>query len=95
MKLMPIAMDTVVDCGPPPLPKDGSATTPDGTTFNRDAWFACDDGYKLVGSESARCLADGRWSPEPPICRCMLKIYLWTVNSVHAAEIVIAIVDPT
>ncbi len=59
----------VVDCGPPPSPKDGSVSTPDGTTFNRDAWFSCNDGFELVGPESTRCLADRRWSPEPPTCR--------------------------
>ncbi|XP_064394225.1 uncharacterized protein LOC135341566 isoform X3 [Halichondria panicea] len=59
----------LVDCGPPPSPKDGSVSTPDGTTFNRDAWFSCNDGFELVGPESTRCLADRRWSPEPPTCR--------------------------
>ena len=66
---MHLSVPAVVDCGPPPVPKNGSTSAPDGTTFNLDVWYSCSDGFELVGSESSRCLADGQWSIDPPTCK--------------------------
>ena len=72
---------TVVDCGPAPVPTNGQTSAPDGTIFNRQVWYSCSDGYDLVGSESATCLANGQWSPVAPTCRRMYCLTLHLKNS--------------
>ena len=47
-----------------------------GIAFGHDTFcgsaieFQCFDDYKLVGSQSAICQADGKWSARKPECRC-------------------------
>ncbi|CAN9509297.1 unnamed protein product [Ophioblennius macclurei] len=36
--------------------------------FGHNAVYSCRRGYRLRGPESLRCLADGKWDAEPPLC---------------------------
>ena len=38
-------------------------------TYQSRVNFTCEDGYDLVGSSSAVCLANGTWNDELPRCR--------------------------
>lgn len=33
--------------------------------------FTCDDGYVMVGANESRCLHDGTWSNQPPLCKAV------------------------
>ena len=35
---------------------------------NNTVFFSCDYGYKLNGTNSSTCQADGTWDPQPAIC---------------------------
>lgn len=39
-----------------------------GMTFGEIATFVCDDGYRLIGDESAECQDNGQWSNSLPTC---------------------------
>ena len=34
--------------------------------------YQCFDGFKLIGSTSAECMQDGKWSSSPPKCIGMI-----------------------
>ncbi|XP_029950543.1 beta-2-glycoprotein 1-like [Salarias fasciatus] len=33
--------------------------------------FTCDDGYVMIGANESRCLHDGSWSSQPPLCKAV------------------------
>jgi hypothetical protein len=57
-----------VDCGAPPIPANGRVSTSSGTQFNDSASYSCNDGYKIEGSPSRTCQANGSWSGSAPTC---------------------------
>ncbi|XP_074650374.1 sushi, von Willebrand factor type A, EGF and pentraxin domain-containing protein 1-like [Tubulanus polymorphus] len=58
---------TIVDCGKPSAPAQGSVVA-QVTTYGNRATFSCNNNYKLVGQSSALCLSDGTWSSQIPKC---------------------------
>ena len=74
------SLSPVISCGDPGRPNNGRRT---GTTFTYGSsmLYECDSGYVLVGLSSALCLANGRWSSEPPQCQreCWLMIFMMTL----------------
>lgn len=59
-----------VDCGLPDNVVANGNVRVTMTTFNSNAMYECDFGYRLRGEESTRCLANGNWSNPPPSCIC-------------------------
>jgi hypothetical protein len=55
----------IQDCLMPTVANGTIADTPNGTTFNETAIISCIDGFKLNGSSTVTCEADGNWSTLP------------------------------
>ena len=49
-------------------PRNGQVATPEGSVFESQAQYSCDDGYDLFGDDTRECEADGEWSGEEPAC---------------------------
>ena len=67
---------TVVDCGIPDTPDNGTVLHSADTTFKSLALYDCDFGYSLVGPQLRSCLEDGEWSEEEPYCQRKAKIHI-------------------
>ncbi len=59
-----------VSCEDPGLPVHGQRVLSE-LRFGGIANFSCDDGYKLLGNPSMRCLASGNWLGRVPSCEGM------------------------
>ncbi|XP_069816831.1 sushi domain-containing protein 2 [Dendropsophus ebraccatus] len=61
------SLQPVVSCGWLEPPKNGKK---EGTSYlnNSEVTFSCNKGYKLVGSYSRKCQADGTWSGQSSQC---------------------------
>uniref|UniRef100_A0A8C8SJU2 Sushi domain-containing protein n=1 Tax=Pelusios castaneus TaxID=367368 RepID=A0A8C8SJU2_9SAUR len=60
----------VKSCGNPGHLQYGSINIP-GLTFGSEITFSCDEGYRLVGIKSSRCVLHEQslaWNPEMPVC---------------------------
>ncbi|XP_015755016.1 PREDICTED: sushi, von Willebrand factor type A, EGF and pentraxin domain-containing protein 1-like isoform X3 [Acropora digitifera] len=55
------------DCGPLPIPRNGSSVG-NNTTFPNSIVFDCDDGFILLGSNIRNCQANGTWSGNQAFC---------------------------
>ena len=40
-----------------------------GTKVSSTATYVCDDGFLLIGNQLRKCLSNGLWSGEEPICK--------------------------
>ena len=40
-----------------------------GRNVGSVVWYRCNDGFRLVGSESTRCQSNLKWSEVPPTCQ--------------------------
>ena len=59
---------TVVTCPPLTAPDNGMNDCGEEAEFFDVCTFACDEGYKLSGSDSRRCEDDGTWSGTETFC---------------------------
>jgi len=57
------------DCGALPSVMNGKGLALNGTTYNQVALYVCKTGFKRSGPSTRTCLADGRWSGQPPTCQ--------------------------
>ncbi|KAJ7383495.1 hypothetical protein OS493_027659 [Desmophyllum pertusum] len=55
------------DCGPLPIPTNGSSSV-EKTTFPNKMTFSCDDGFIQSGSVIRKCQANGTWSGDATFC---------------------------
>jgi CUB/sushi domain-containing protein len=62
-------LSSAVDCGSLSAPENGAVYFYPGTTFTSTASFVCRRGFRLVGSETRTCQADGSWSGVQPVCK--------------------------
>uniref|UniRef100_A0A667ZKN9 Sushi, von Willebrand factor type A, EGF and pentraxin domain-containing protein 1 n=1 Tax=Myripristis murdjan TaxID=586833 RepID=A0A667ZKN9_9TELE len=51
-----------------PKPVDNGKVTYTKLQFGHGATFSCRRGYRLQGPETLKCLANGEWDMEPPVC---------------------------
>ncbi|XP_012252117.2 protein lev-9-like isoform X1 [Athalia rosae] len=57
-----------VQCPPPESPRHGKAIYT-SCAFNAIVSYECSYGYAVVGDTNRRCLADKKWSGQPPLCK--------------------------
>ena len=50
-------------------PSDGSVSTPEGTEFQDEAIYECEQGFELVGNSRRSCQSTGSWSGTAPTCK--------------------------
>ena len=58
---------TVVDCGSPIPPVNGSVNAA-STTYGSTAIYSCSIGHTLLGGAAVSCQADGTWNGTAPTC---------------------------
>lgn len=63
--------DVPVTCAglPPAAPVNGSAGMATGNNFGDTVTYTCDGNFRLVGSATSTCSANGTWTPAPT-CEC-------------------------
>ena len=56
----------IIDCGVPPLLRNGSVTTENGTVFGSKATYMCNYGYEFSENSNMEriCQVSGNWSNE-------------------------------
>lgn len=59
----------LINCGQPAVPSGGYI---EGKDFNihSNINYRCNDGHKMTGAVTSRCLSTGAWSSPAPSCRC-------------------------
>ncbi|XP_045205733.2 CUB and sushi domain-containing protein 3-like [Mercenaria mercenaria] len=57
----------IKDCQTLPPPDNGKIYIPK-TTYGSYALYICDEEYHIVGSNNRRCMSDGIWSDQEPVC---------------------------
>ena len=80
--LMITSVTTAAVCGYPGQPAFGRISDPVNITFNSSTSFSegdivhyqCNSGYYMKGSDIRRCLPNGLWFGEPPICDTTLSM---------------------
>ena len=71
-----------VDCGDPGSVQMGVRELLEGTTFRSTTIFKCNRGYRLEGSATRTCQANGSWSGSLPRCVGELWCYTLSLHSV-------------
>lgn len=62
-------------------PENGMVKLTGERTVGSQAWYLCNPGYILVGSESRTCQDNLQWTPEVPTCkRTWVGIHTWDVG---------------
>lgn len=64
---------TAEDCGPLPVPTNGSSWG-EKTTYTNQMAFSCDDGFIQRGSVIRKCQANGTWSGDITFCEGKLSM---------------------
>ena len=57
-----------IECEDLDDPRNGNVILT-GTTVGSTATYVCDDGFVLIGNQLRRCMSNGLWSGEEPICK--------------------------
>ena len=57
-----------IDCGPPPAVAKGGVKAP-ATTLASVATYFCSEGYRMHGTPTVTCRADGSWADAAPDCK--------------------------
>lgn len=58
-----------VTCPKLPAPVDGSVEL--SGRKQSTATYSCNEGFNLEGAQTRKCLRDGQWSGEAPVCQSM------------------------
>lgn len=58
----------MIDCGKLSVPADGSMDDSQGTKYQAQVTFHCNDGYLLVGNKKTTCSELGEWTNPAPTC---------------------------
>ncbi|XP_058853305.1 CUB and sushi domain-containing protein 2-like [Acipenser ruthenus] len=62
-------------CSPPSAPSHGAIRSQTGTRLGSTLRFSCDQGYRLVGQNSATCTRSSQglyqWNTPPPLCQAV------------------------
>lgn len=61
----------MIDCGKLAVPADGSMDDSEGTKYQAQITFRCNDGYLLVGEAKTTCSEHGIWTN--PAASCVKK----------------------
>ena len=69
------ALSPAVNCGYPGTPTRGRSYY-SSTYYNAVVSYSCDVAYRLLGSRSRTCQANGQWSGNLPQCNCKLSLFL-------------------
>jgi hypothetical protein len=85
--------DVPVTCAgsPPTAPVNGAAGTPTGSNFGDSVTYTCDGSFRLTGSDTSTCGADGSWTPAPT-CECDSHVLTYDLTGDY--YIFAPIVDP-
>lgn len=85
--------DVPVTCAdaPPGAPTNGTAGTATGTSFGDTVTYDCDGNFRLVGSATSTCGADGEWTPAPT-CECESHVITYDLTGDY--YIFAPVVDP-
>ena len=68
--MLPVLIDTGLDCGNPPELENGRISNLSITTmYNSTVSYECKDGYYFHNNDTSRtCLSSGNWSDENILC---------------------------
>ena len=78
---------TVVDCGSPASPANGTIQQLTGTRYGHTVSYTCNIGYSLVGAATRVCQDDGQWSEDVPMCKSELQTTLSCVARYRHAQL--------
>ena len=70
----------VVNCGSLVSPQNGTKSGGGSTTYQSTVRFSCIAGYKLIGSSSRTCNADGIWTGRQPVCERQSLTLSWNMK---------------
>lgn len=60
-----------------PLPEiENGAIVVSGLSTGDTATYSCNDGFHLVGDPTRTCTVDRVWSPDAPLCRGTVYMYI-------------------
>ena len=85
--------DVPVTCAdaPPAAPANGTAGTATGSSFGDTVTYDCDGNFRMVGSATSSCGADGEWTPAPT-CECESHVLTYDLTGDY--YIFAPVVDP-
>ena len=82
-----VYLATIVDCGPPSVPWNGSLESYTSTTEGSVVFYSCDPGLVPEGRMRAVCTENG-WSPNPADLNCFSSITITIYIVCKATSIV-------
>ena len=77
-------LTTIVDCGPPSVPRNGSLESYTITTEGSVVFYSCDLGLVPEGRMRAVCAENG-WSPNPADLNCFSSTCILD-NNIHHTQ---------
>ncbi|MBK6580485.1 MAG: hypothetical protein IPG17_30870 [Sandaracinaceae bacterium] len=85
--------DVPVTCAsaPPAAPANGTAGTATGSSFGDTVTYDCDGNFRMLGSATSSCGADGEWTPAPT-CECESHVLTYDLTGDY--YIFAPVVDP-
>jgi len=50
-------------------PPNGTVAVTNGTNYDAEVYFECENGFRLDGTAISVCHLSGQWEPETPTCQ--------------------------